>query len=51
MRMKMLEEFLHKQEIDILLLQEDTHHDFDMISRYNAYINVGTQRREQQCSL
>jgi exonuclease III len=40
MRTKMLEEFLHKQEIDILLLQEVTQHDFDVIRGYNAYINV-----------
>jgi exonuclease III len=44
MRMKMLENFLHKQEIDILLLQEVARHDFD-IRGYNAYTNVGTQRR------
>jgi len=30
-RMRMLAEFLHKQEIDIILLQEVTHNDFDMI--------------------
>jgi len=36
MKMKMLEEFLHKQEIDILLLQEVTHHDSDIIRGYNA---------------
>jgi len=43
--MKMLQEFLHKQEIDILLLQEVTQHDFDVIRRYNAYANVGIHGR------
>jgi exonuclease III len=32
MRMPMPTEFLHKQEIDIILLQEVTHTDFDLIS-------------------
>jgi exonuclease III len=45
MRIKMLEDFLHKQEIDILLLQLVTQHDFDVNRGYNAYIKVGTQRR------
>lgn len=31
MRMKMLQEFIRKQEIDILILQEVTQHDFDII--------------------
>jgi len=45
MRMKMLQDFLHKQEIDILLLQEVTQHDVDIIRGYNAHVNVGTHRR------
>jgi ABC-type polysaccharide/polyol phosphate transport system ATPase subunit len=31
MRMRVLEEFLQKQEIDILLVQEVTYNEFDMI--------------------
>ena len=30
MRIKMLEDFLHKQEIDMLPLQEVNQHDFDI---------------------
>jgi exonuclease III len=30
-RMEFLKEFLRKQEVDILFLQEDTHHNFDTI--------------------
>jgi len=37
MGMRMLEEFLHKQEVDILLLQKVTHTTFDMIRGYKAY--------------
>ena len=40
MRMPMPNESLHKQEIDIILLQEVTHTDFDLIREYNAYTNV-----------
>jgi endonuclease/exonuclease/phosphatase family metal-dependent hydrolase len=42
--MRMLDEFLHKQEIDILLLQEVTHTVFDMI-RYIAHTDVGIHNR------
>ena len=41
----MLNEFLRKQEIDIILLQEVTHTDVDMVPGYTAHINVGTQQR------
>jgi hypothetical protein len=41
----MLAEFLHKQETDIILLQEVTHNDFDITRRYNAYTNVGINKR------
>ena len=40
MRMPMPNESLHKQEIDIILLREVTHTDFDLIREYNAYTNV-----------
>jgi hypothetical protein len=33
-------ELLHKQGIDILLLQEVTHTYFNMLREYNAYTNV-----------
>jgi endonuclease/exonuclease/phosphatase family metal-dependent hydrolase len=45
MRMRMLEEFLQKQEIDILLLQEVTHTEFDMIRGYKAHTNIGINNR------
>jgi exonuclease III len=43
-RMRMLADFLRKQEIDIILLQEVTHNDFDLIRGYNAYTNVGVNK-------
>lgn len=39
-RMSMSTEFLHKQKIYIILLQEITHTDFDLIKGYNVYTNV-----------
>jgi exonuclease III len=39
----MLEEFLHKQDIDIALLQEVTNHNLNSIRRYTAHINQGTE--------
>jgi len=45
MRMRMLEEFLQKQEIDILLLQEVTHNEFVMIRGYKAHTNRGIYNR------
>jgi endonuclease/exonuclease/phosphatase family metal-dependent hydrolase len=44
-RLRMLADFLYRQEIDILLLQEVTHTDFGMIRGYSAYVNVGTNKR------
>jgi exonuclease III len=41
----MLEEFLHKHDIDIALLQEITHHDLSTLRNYNAHINQGTEGR------
>ena len=41
----MLNEFIHKQEIDIILMQEVTHTDFDMIWGYTAHLNVGINKR------
>jgi exonuclease III len=43
--MMRMRKFLHKQEIDILLLQEVTHTDFNMMTGYNAYTNVGINKR------
>jgi exonuclease III len=45
MRMRMLEEFLQKQETDILLLQEVTHTEFDMIQGYKVHTNIGIYNR------
>jgi exonuclease III len=39
--MRMLDEFLHKQEIDILLLQEVTHTEFDKIRGNMEHTIVG----------
>ena len=44
-RMGMLNEFMHKQEIDISLLQEVTHTDFEMIRGYTAHSNIGINKR------
>jgi exonuclease III len=41
----MLEEFLHKQDIDIALLQEVTNHNLHSIRRYTAHINQATEGR------
>ena len=41
----MLNEFCNHHDIDILLLQEVTHHNFDTILRRKKYLNVGTERR------
>jgi Exonuclease III len=35
-RLRMLTEFLHKQETDIILLQEVAHTNFDLIRGYNT---------------
>ena len=44
-RIRMLEEFLHKQDIDIALLQEVTNPNLQSIRRYTAHINQGTEGR------
>jgi exonuclease III len=41
----MLEEFLHKHDIDIALLQEITHPELSTLRNYNAHINQGTEGR------
>jgi exonuclease III len=41
----MLADFLYKQEIDILLLQEVTLNEFDMIRGYSAHVDVGKNKR------
>ena len=43
--MRMLNKFMQKQEIDINLLQEVTHTDFDMIRGYTAHLNIGINKR------
>jgi hypothetical protein len=45
MGMGMLEEFLHKQEVDILLLQNVTHTTFNMIRGYKAHTYIGINNR------
>jgi len=44
-RLRMLEEFLHKQDFDIALFQEITHPDLSTLRNYNAHINQGTEGR------
>jgi len=44
-RMGMLNDFIHKQEIDIIVLQEVTHTDFKMIRGYTAHLNIGINKR------
>ena len=44
-RLGMLEEFLHKHDIDIALLQEITHLDLSTLRNYNYHINQGTEGR------
>jgi len=41
-RLRILEEFIHKHDIDIALLQEITHPDLSILQNYNAHINEGT---------
>jgi exonuclease III len=41
----MLEEFLHKQDIDVALLQEVTNTKISTFKRYTAHINIGTEGR------
>ena len=44
-RIHMLNDFCNTHDIDILLLQEVTHEQFDGIINRNVYINVGTDTR------
>ena len=44
-RLRMLEEFLHKHDIVIALLQEITHPDLSTLRNYNAHINQGAEGR------
>jgi len=44
-RIAMLEVFLQKEEIDIILLQEVTRPVFDDIRGFTAYTNLGTRGR------
>jgi len=41
----MLEDFMRRQEIDLMLLQEVTHVNISMIGNYTAHINIGTDGR------
>jgi len=41
----MLEDFMRRQEIDLMLLQEVTHTNTSMIGNYTAHINIGTDGR------
>jgi len=43
--LRMLEDFLRNQDIDISLLQEVTHSNFTFLRRYEAHTNVGTDNR------
>jgi exonuclease III len=47
-RLKMLDDFLHKLDIDIALLQEATQPNFHTAIRYTAHINLGTEGRGQR---
>jgi exonuclease III len=44
-RMRMLDEFTHKQDVDIAPLQEVTHDNFDTVRGYNAILNIGMEKR------
>ena len=41
----MLDEFLRRQDIDLIFLQEVTHVNITMIDRYTADMNIGTDGR------
>jgi hypothetical protein len=41
----MLNEFCKYNDLDMLMLQEVMHTNFDNIQNRNVYINVGTERR------
>ena len=44
-RLRTLEEFLHKHDIDITLFQEITHTELSTPRNYNAHIKQGTEGR------
>ena len=41
----MLEEFIWKQDIDIMLLQEVTNRAIEKIRNYTKHVNIGTDQR------
>jgi len=47
-RLGMLNEIIHKQEIDIILLREVTDRFLDMIRGYTPYLNVGKTSEPQR---
>jgi exonuclease III len=44
-RLRMLEDYLRQQDIDIVLLQEVTHTKIISFCKYNAYVKVSTENR------
>ena len=49
-KMTMLNEFLYKQEIDIMLLQEVTHTDFDSVRGYSPFQHRHLKERYSDCN-
>ena len=45
MRLSMPTEFLHEQETEVILLHKVTRIEIDLIRWYNAYTNVGINKR------
>ena len=45
-KVEMLEDFLRRQEIDIIFLQEVAHCTIDTLCSYMTYTNVGTAERD-----
>jgi exonuclease III len=45
LKLSLLTNLLHKQDIDIALIQEVTTNDFSQIYGYQAYVNTGTEGR------
>jgi exonuclease III len=44
-RIRMLEDFLYKHDLDLILLQEVTDNTISKIQRYTPYINIGSEGR------
>ena len=44
-RIHMLQEFIWKQDIDIMLIQEVTNRAIEQICNYNKHVNIGTDQR------